>query len=409
MDAVSVSQLNRYIKTLLETDEQLSQIPVRGEISNYTAHSSGHHYFTLKDKDASLRCVMFRREAGRLQFRPKVGMAVVALGRVSVYEAGGQYQLYVEYLEPDGIGGQYLALEELKRKLAALGYMDASRKRPLPTFPACIGVVTSPTGAAWQDIQKVARSRFAGVYLKLYPALVQGDGAADSIVNAIQQANDDPEPEVLIVGRGGGSAEDLWCFNEEAVAMAIVHSRLPVVSAVGHEIDFSLADLVADVRAATPSAAAELVVPDAAGLNQHLDHLQARMGQRVRTSLAEGENRWLAIAKKALFTSPQLLLEKNWQRWEQLSHRLQQAVSRQQKALDDKTEGLCARLSLLNPAATFSRGYALCYDEQNQLLRDAGQVSVGQHITTRLAKGQLYCQVLTTERKETPWPENQKN
>lgn len=391
---VTVSQLNAYLKDLFEADEQLCDIAIRGEISNYTVHTSGHHYFTLKDKNSSLRCVMFRREASRLSFRPQTGMAVLAGGRIAVYEAGGQYQLYATWLEPDGIGAQYLALEELKKKMAALGYFDAERKRPLPTLPQCVGVVTSPTGAAWHDIQKVAKSRWPGIRLQLFPALVQGEDAPSSIVAAIAAANAAEEPDVLIVGRGGGSMEDLWCFNDEAVALAILHSQVPVVSAVGHEIDFTLADFVADVRAATPSAAAELVVPDSSALLEKLNHLKENMQQTVNICI---EKKWQKLAQLQsypLFQQPQLFLEAPWRQVETYRNALTQQMAAAQRDATQKTKELAGRLHLLDPIATLSRGYALCQKPDGTLVTKAATVTPTEEIITRLSEGSLRCRVL---------------
>ena len=391
---VTVSQLNAYLKDLFEADEQLCDIAIRGEISNYTVHTSGHHYFTLKDKNSSLRCVMFRREASRLSFRPQTGMAVLAGGRIAVYEAGGQYQLYATWLEPDGIGAQYLALEELKKKMAALGYFDTERKRPLPTLPQCVGVVTSPTGAAWHDIQKVAKSRWPGIRLQLFPALVQGEDAPSSIVAAIAAANAAEEPDVLIVGRGGGSMEDLWCFNDEAVALAILHARVPVVSAVGHEIDFTLADFVADVRAATPSAAAELVVPDSSALLEKLNHLKENMQQAVNTCI---EKKWQKLAQLQsypLFQQPQLFLEAPWRQVETYRNALAQQMTTAQRDAAQKIKELAGRLHLLDPIATLSRGYALCQKADGTLVTKASAVTPAEEIIARLSQGGLRCCVL---------------
>lgn len=379
----------------MEANEQLYEIAVRGEISNYTIHSSGHHYFTLKDKTSSLKCVMFRREAAHLPFRPQTGMAVLAGGRITVYEAGGQYQLYASWLQPDGIGAQFLALEELKKKLTAQGYLDENRKRPLPAFPQCIGVVTSPTGAAWHDIQKVAKSRWPGIKLMLFPTLVQGDGAPEAIVKAIAQANAATEPEVLIVGRGGGSMEDLWCFNNEGVAMAILHSRLPVVSAVGHEIDFTLADLVADLRAATPSAAAEIVVPDSRALGQRLAHLEQRLHTTAGYLLESQRQSLWQLQNKAVLGQPQLFLEAPWRQLEYSGEAIKRLMGTTCHNTEEKIHALAGRLHILDPIATLSRGYALCQKTDGSLLTKAADAAPGEAITARLAQGSLQCQVLS--------------
>ncbi|EES72230.1 exodeoxyribonuclease VII, large subunit, partial [Paenibacillus sp. oral taxon 786 str. D14] len=263
---LTVKELNRYIRMKLESDQVLTDVWIRGEISNFTHHSSGHMYFTLKDADSRIKSIMFASYNQRLPFRPKEGTRVIARGNVSVYERDGQYQFYVTHMQPDGVGSLYLAFEQLKQKLEAEGLFAPGRKRPLPRFPKTIGVVTSPTGAAVRDILTTLGRRYPQAAVILYPVLVQGKGAAPSIVKAIRTLNAMGEADVLIVGRGGGSLEELWAFNEEQVARAIYESAIPVISAVGHETDFTIADFVADLRAATPTAAAELAVPHTAEL-----------------------------------------------------------------------------------------------------------------------------------------------
>ena len=267
---LSVKDLNRYIRMKMEGDSRLSDVWIRGEISNFTHHSSGHMYFTLKDEGSRIRAIMFATHNQRLPFIPKEGSRVIARGNVSVYERDGQYQFYAVQMQPDGIGSLYLAYEQLKSKLEEEGLFAAERKRPLPRYPKTIGVITSPTGAAVRDIMITIRRRYPQARAILYPVLVQGKGAAPSIVKAIRTMNDMAEADVLIVGRGGGSLEELWAFNEEIVARAIYQSDIPVISAVGHETDFTIADFVADLRAATPTAAAELAVPSSAELRGSL-------------------------------------------------------------------------------------------------------------------------------------------
>lgn len=257
----SVSQLTRYIKEVFDFDEVLNDVIVKGEVSNFKLHSSGHMYFTLKDNEAKIKCVMFKGYSSRLKFMPEDGMNIIAYGSVTVYERDGQYQLYCSKLEPDGYGSLYLAFEQLKEKLLKEGLFDEKYKKKLPVFPRKIGVVTSSTGAVIRDIINVSSKRFCGISILLYPAKVQGDGAAESIVEGIRYFNTRDDIDVIIIGRGGGSIEELWAFNEEIVARAIFESRIPVISAVGHETDYTIADFVADVRASTPSHAAEIAVP----------------------------------------------------------------------------------------------------------------------------------------------------
>jgi len=378
---LTVSEITRLVRDLIE--ENFSGVWVAGEVSNLRAPASGHLYFTLKDESAQLRCVMFRGNAEALKFKLEDGLAVVAGGRISVYERRGDYQLIAEELEPAGMGALALAFEQLKTRLAAEGLFAPERKRPLPKLPRTIGVVTSATGAAIRDILNVLARRAAGLTVYLYPAKVQGEGAAEEIAAAVRAFSGrlvalhpgegyprPVEPEVLIVGRGGGSIEDLWAFNEEVVARAIAASEIPVISAVGHEIDFTIADFVADLRAPTPSAAAELVVAEREGLLERVGALGARLER-----------------------FPQELL--------QLAQRVDDAGSGLGRSLDGAldaarrdVEGMAGRLTALSPLAVLSRGYAVVRKLPGmETVRDAGSLAVGEAVSVRVAKGGFHARV----------------
>jgi len=428
----SVAELSLEIRNLF--DQRFPDIWVTGEISNCRAAGSGHLYFTLKDETAQLRAVCFRNQARYLKFKPRDGLAVVARGRVSVYESRGEYQLYVEYLEPAGLGALQLAFEQLKQKLAAEGLFDLARKQPLPVLPRAIGVVTSPTGAVIRDILRVLRRRFRNMRVVLYPVKVQGDGAAQEIVQGIECINRGGLADVLIVARGGGSLEDLWAFNEEVVARAIAASKIPVVSAVGHETDYTISDFVADLRAPTPSAAAEMVVRPKQDFIQELDHRARRLTQVVRYQLSDARH---ALAKLSLHAVFQTMRTRIIERAQQVDDgtamldRLMRAslhstrqewlrasagvvrydfrrVIRSNRTRVDECRRCVAdtfrrvllnkrhRLTHLadvlkerNPQAILQRGYSITRDAQGRLVRDAQQVELGADVSIRLARGEL--------------------
>ncbi len=348
---LTVSRLTALIRGLLE--ENFEHVWVEGEISNLAMPVSGHLYFTLKDAGAQLRCVMFRASARALKFKPKDGMGLVVRGRVSVFEPRGEYQLIVEYLEPQGIGALQLAFAQLKERLAGEGLFAEAHKKPIPKLPQRIGVVTSATGAAIHDILNVLERRFANVEVLIYPVKVQGEGAAREIAQAVKDFNRYGNIDVLIVGRGGGSMEDLWPFNEEVVARAIYHSRIPVISAVGHEVDFTIADFVADLRAPTPSAAAELVVKSKTELAAGLDALSHRLRQGMRHCLADYRGRVQLFTRS--LTDPSMLLDHLAQRIDDLSERLNHAWRGELKRRGDRLAYLKNRLRLSNPALTAER------------------------------------------------------
>ncbi|MBW5446769.1 exodeoxyribonuclease VII large subunit [Cohnella sp. CFH 77786] len=436
---LSIRDVNRYIKMRLEGDPGLQDIWLKGEISNFTRHSSGHMYFTLKDESGRLKCIMFASYNQRLPFAPKDGMKVLARGGVSVYERDGAYQFYATAMQPDGIGSLYLAFEQLKKKLESEGLFSEALKRPIPRFPKAIGVITSPTGAAVRDILITLQRRHPSVPVLLHPVSVQGTSAAPSIVKAIETMNRLAEVDVMIVGRGGGSLEELWAFNEEAVARAIRASLIPIISAVGHETDFTIADFVADLRAATPTAAAELAVPHAGELRQHLFHLQQRMGKSLRLLAGKVRERWQHAARSPYFTQPRRTLLAQAERLDRLRDRLvyraQAQTGRAQERLarlsgrlaasspteqagfarkrltaarrsmelamagtlrdsQSRYASLIRQLDALSPLKVMGRGYSLVYDErQKRLIRSIGDVQPGDLVRVRLADGRLDCQV----------------
>jgi len=435
----SIKELNRYIRMKLEADPILGDVWIRGEISNFTHHSSGHMYFTLKDSDSRVKCIMFASHNQRLPFRPREGTKVIARGNVSVYERDGNYQFYVTAMQPDGIGSLYLAYEQLKGKLEAEGLFAASRKRPIPRFPRAIGVITSPTGAAVRDIMITLQRRFPAVPIYLYPVLVQGTQAAPSIVKAIEAINRFGAADVLIVGRGGGSLEELWAFNEEAVARSIAGSAIPVISAVGHETDFTIADFVADLRAATPTAAAELAVPHIQELKSQLAGHRQRMEQAVRYRVQARKDRLQRVKRSPFFMYPRKYMLDQAQRLDRLTEQLEERMRRATgkhgarlsklqgalgvhdpreraayaakrlqgaaKSLEGamavvingkrlKLHGMIKQLDALSPLKVMARGYSLVYDEsEGRLIKSIQEVQPGDVVKVKVADGQLDCHV----------------
>jgi exodeoxyribonuclease VII large subunit len=370
-----VSELTRIIKGILEEEPRLLGLAVEGELSNFKHHSSGHMYFSLKDQKSVVNCVMFARQNYGLDFTPQDGMHVVCLGQIGVYEKRGGYQLYVSQMLEAGEGALQRAFEELKEKLRKEGLFDAARKRSLPFMPQCVGVVTSPTGAAIRDIISVLTRRHPGIRIVLAPALVQGDGAPQSIVDALGTIDSWGAADVIIVGRGGGSLEELWAFNDERVARAIYSCSVPVVSAVGHETDFTIADFVADQRAPTPSAAAELVVPDHRQLMQRLKDISLRiqviMDQRIQSRLEHVNS----LSKRRALQLPQDQVNQRYQRLDELGRRLEMGQRQLKTATDHRLEKVAARLNSLSPLATLSRGYAICHDQTGAIIAKVAQMS----------------------------------
>ncbi len=384
----SVSDVTKYIKGMFSRETLLRDILVRGELSNFKCYASGHCYFTLKDAAASMKCVMFRSMAQKLRFRPGDGMKVIAGGNVSVYERDGIYQLYVESLVPQGTGDLALAFAQLKERLAAEGLFDAAHKKPLPAFPRKIGIVTSPSGAVLRDIYKVSKRRNPGVQLVLFPSQVQGDGAAEQVAAGIRFFNERYPVDVLIVGRGGGSIEDLWAFNEEVAVRAIFASDIPVISAVGHETDVTLADFVSDMRAATPSQAAELAVPDVLELQRHIRNLQARMDGMVRHRVQVKRSRLERCCRSVFLRNPQQLLSQRQQRLDEAVRRLASSARARLGGMQHRFEVQLEKLDTLNPARVLRRGYSIV-EHENGFLHSIREVHVGSRLRLILADGEL--------------------
>ncbi len=390
--SVTVSQLTAKIKRRLESDLLLQDVLVRGEVSNYKRHSSGHLYFTLKDQTASLRCVMFRSYAGKLPFEPEDGAEILARGRISLYEQGGQYQLYAYELVPLGQGALALAFEQLKSKLAREGLFAQERKKPLPLFPKRIGIVSSPTGAAIRDLISVITRRWPVARLLLAPALVQGPLAAPSIVRALGLLQEQGGVELIIIARGGGSLEDLWPFNEESVARAIYACPLPVISAVGHEVDFTIADFVADLRAPTPSAAGELAAPDITELRAKLRDAYARLGYGLAGKVRFAKKRLAAAASARIFRRKEELAAQKQLRTDELARALEQAMGEKIKNADHSLKMFSAALTQLSPLKTLSRGYSICRRD-DEVITDASKLKVGDALELILGQGRANCTV----------------
>jgi exodeoxyribonuclease VII large subunit len=378
------------------------RIWVRGEISNFKAHPSGHYYFTLKDADAQLKAALFRASGRGLKFKVGDGLQVVACGRLSVYTARGDFQLIVDLLEPDGLGALQLAFEQLKTKLAAEGLFDAKRKRPLPAFPRRVAVVTSPTGAAIQDFLNVTGRRSPLADIAVYPVAVQGATAAGEIAHALRRLNEIGDWDVIVVARGGGSLEDLWAFNEESVARAIAASRIPVVSAVGHEVDYTIADFVADLRAETPTAAAELVVRDRRELCDQLGSLARLMAGALQERLGRWRHRLERCAASPRLQQPRRVFEPLAQRLDDLRADLAAQLRNRLRLGRERLRGLAAELTALSPLAVMARGYALVYRlPDRRLVRKAADVSVGNELEIALHQGQIKARVEKTEQRNS--------
>lgn len=384
----SVSEVNNFIKQLLASTPILSSIMVRGEISNFKCYASGHCYFTLKDASSALKCVMFRSQAQHLRFQPVNGLSVIASGNIAVYERDGVYQLYVDSLAPEGKGDLALAYEQLKNRLAAEGLFAKDRKKALPKFPKKIGVVTSLSGAVLRDIYHVTKRRWPAVQLVLYPVQVQGEFSAKQVALAIEFFNTKYAVDVMIVGRGGGSMEDLWSFNEEVVVRAIAASKIPIISAVGHETDFSLADFAADVRAATPSQAAELAVPDRDELKRYVVRMQRQLAQMARRELNERRLRLQACQKNKLLQRPELLLADRRQRLDYLISKLRQCLDENITVKNHQLSLALEKLSVLNPAKTLQRGFALV-EHGGKIVTRVQEVKKGDKLQLTFSDGKV--------------------
>ena len=394
MDAVySISELNNYIKNLLDSDITLSSVYVRGELSNYKMYPSGHHYFTMKDAESSLRCVMFKGSASKLRFAPKDGMSVVAFGRVAVYPRDGAYQLYVNDITPDGVGDLYIAFEQLKEKLFKEGIFDERHKKPLPAYPGTIAVITSPAGAAVRDIIRVLGRRWPLAKVIVMPVRVQGAEAPPEIAGAITFANTYHVADLIITGRGGGSLEDLWAFNDERVARAIFASEIPVISAVGHEPDVTISDFVADLRAATPSNAAELAVPDIGEIRDALSGAEIRARQAISRVLKSGKQRLHELAGRRVLQSPKNYIDDKRLLMDRSQDRLCSAMRRRLHTDRERYARLAASLDAMSPLKVLGRGYAIAKREDGMIIKRASEVNPGDRIIVRLKKDELKCTV----------------
>lgn len=399
----TVTALNEYIKMKLETDEALMRVFIRGEISNFTNHKSGHFYFTVKDETSRIAAVMFRSSASKLAFIPENGMKVIVGGRVSAYIRDGQYQIYVDTLEPDGVGALYIAYEQLKAKLGAEGLFDEAKKKPLPRYPMRIGVITSPTGAAIRDIINILGRRFPIAEVVLYPSLVQGESAAPQLIEGLRYFNEKKNVNVIIIGRGGGSLEDLWAFNSEALVREVAASELPVISAVGHEIDFTLCDFAADRRAPTPSAAAELAVPERYELKRKLGNVTARLELLEGKKLELLRSTLERMKKSRALTDPRNFIDDKRMALgiaeDKLYNRITFLLERKKSALAGKT----AKLDAMNPLSVLSRGYGAAFASDGTVIRSAAQVEKGSDISLMLSDGTVratVCDIVMNEKEK---------
>ena len=386
---LSITQINEYIRTLMDSDALLTGLAVRGEISNYKMYPSGHHYFTLKDEGGALKCVMFKGNAMRLKFRPENGMKVIAMGKISVYPRDGAYQLYCSGLVLDGIGDLYAAFEQLKAKLAAQGLFDPAHKKPIPKYPGVIGIITSSAGAAVHDMLRILNKRYPLAQVRLLPVRVQGIEAPGEIAAAIGYANYYKLADLLIVGRGGGSIEDLWAFNDERVAHAIYQSQIPVISAVGHEPDVTISDFVADLRAATPSNAAELAVPDQDALRQQLDSMSAVMGNLLARQLKNARRQLNILAQSPSLTSPDQYILQRKRALELLKGRVFTAQTRVIHRHKQRFVAATAKLDAMSPLKVLTRGYAMAQNENSEVVRSVEQTGIGEQLYVSLSDGVL--------------------
>ena len=388
-NVLSISQLNEYIRGKLDADALLNGVAVRGEISNYKVYPSGHHYFTLKDESSALKCVMFKGSAIKLRFRPDNGIKVIAMGKISVYPRDGVYQLYCTAMAMDGIGDLYAAFEQLKAKLAAQGLFDPAHKKPLPKYPGTIGIITSSAGAAIHDMLRILRKRYPLSRVRLLPVRVQGVEAPSEIAAAIRYANYHQLADLLIVGRGGGSIEDLWAFNDERVAHAIYESEIPVISAVGHEPDVTISDYVADLRAATPSNAAELAVPDRQALEQNLDSMSAAMATALGRHIKAARQHLDVLSKSAALQSPDGYLQQRQKSLELLQNRMITAQNQCISRNNQRYIALTAKLDAMSPLKVLSRGYAITQTGEGTVVRSVSQVQRGDLVDISFSDGTL--------------------
>ncbi len=396
--AVTVSELNDFVKRIFDLTPQFSDIYVHGEISNFKDHySTGHFYFTLKDESSSVRAVMFNTYASRIKFKPENGMKVTVHGRVSVYPRDGQYQIYCDSMEPLGIGALYAAYEQLKKKLSEKGLFDSSHKKALPAYPSRVGVITSATGAAVRDIINVAGRRWPVAEITVFPALVQGDGAVPSLIAGLKYFNTTNSADVIIIGRGGGSLEDLWAFNSEQLAYEIYSSEIPVISAVGHETDFTIADFVSDVRAPTPSAAAEIAVPDRAELIKKLQHYAARQKTCIESLISENAGELKGLSRSRFLTDPLAFVEDRTVQLGQLSDRLSRETASIIENNRTKTAALSGMLNSLSPLSVLSRGYSTVRDRGGKILKSVSGIRAGDEVTVSMSDGSFNANIISVD------------
>lgn len=392
---LTVSRINRYIKYRLDNDENLQKVYLKGEISNFKNHTSGHFYFTLKDETSRIPAVMFRTSASKVNFKPEDGMNVLVTGRISCYEANGNYQIYVEEMLQDGIGNLYVEFEKLKKKLGDLGYFDERRKKPIPRFPKKIGVITASTGAAIRDIITTINRRYKLAEVILIPTLVQGEKAGEDIVKSLEKAKD-LDLDVIILGRGGGSIEDLWAFNEEIVANAIYKCDIPIISAVGHEIDFTISDFVSDLRAPTPTAAAELAVPNTIELINNINQMKLRLGKSITNKLELNKNKLNALLNSYVLKNPKGLYEIKTQKLDNLIDKLEANINRTFEGKSTRYISLLDKLEALNPIRTLKRGYTIT-KQNNKAIKDIKEIQKGSLLETEFETGKVISQVTEVE------------
>lgn len=402
MRVITVSQLNRYVKMLLQEDAALTPVYVSGEISNFVNHyKSGHLYFSLKDENALVKAVMFRTYAARLAFRPEGGMKVIVRAKASVYEKDGTFQLYVEDMQPDGVGALQIAYEQLKKRLQEEGLFDAARKKALPPFPTRIGVITSPTGAAVRDILNILARRYPLAQVVFLPVLVQGEGAPPQLVAALERMNREKAADVLIIGRGGGSLEELWAFNDERVCRAVAASEIPVISAVGHETDFTLCDFAADLRAPTPSAAAELAVPDAAELFLSLRQTQVQLTVLMRSRLEKVRTELQILHRQKALSSPTYYVEQMAMQLDFLTRSFEHSAKIALQDAHAQLSALAAKLDALSPLKVLSRGYAMARTDGGRLVTSVADVCKGDTLYMDMCDGTLVCMVQDIQKEGT--------
>ena len=400
-EALSVSDVNRYIKMLITTDDVLSAVAIRGEISNFKRHSSGHLYFTLKDAGGEIAAIMFRGDTGRLLFNPADGMRVVVYGNIDVYERSGRYQVYVRNMIADGVGAMAEAYERLKRKLEAEGLFAEERKRPLPKFPRCIGVITAPTGAAIRDILNITGRRYPQAKILVCPALVQGAEAPSSLRMGLEMLNAHGECDVIILGRGGGSIEDLWAFNDEALVRTVAASEIPVISAVGHETDFTLCDFAADRRAPTPSAAAEIATPDRSALETFVTEAEQRLYKNI-TGIINNRKRATEQRESALaLRSPEARLNRMRESLERKKERMDALTDRLYGQRQAEYRALVEKLSALDPLGVLKRGYSAIKSEDGKIIGRASELDAGQRVTVIMSDGQARAEIISVDKNDT--------